>query len=249
MKSENKSWKEIALQVGASKKDVQNRYKDLMKSSFKFGDGEKKDGNTSNGWETVFENTDVGNGNMPDFSALFEDEEKNDEGEKKEEEKNGWGANNNSGNSWENSGRGNGDGGKKQKVGSEKNNNKNKNETQQNGCNNNGRAGGNRGGHSVNNNRDCGNGGHRNQESGFSGYSNPFDDSHAIDEEEEPQKGKGRLKSDGVWTQDDCEVLEWLESKYEESKWLHLQAGFYNWTGRMVIAELIQKKFRGDGAA
>jgi hypothetical protein len=57
------------------------------------------------------------------------------------------------------------------------------------------------------------------------------------------------LKPDAVWTQDDCEVLEWLESKYEENKWLHMQAGFYNWTGRMVIAELIQKKFRDDGAA
>lgn len=39
MKEENKSWKDIAAEVGASKKDVQNRYKELMKS----GDGEKKD--------------------------------------------------------------------------------------------------------------------------------------------------------------------------------------------------------------
>jgi hypothetical protein len=30
---------------------------------------------------------------------------------------------------------------------------------------------------------------------------------------------------------------------------LHLQADFYNWTGRMVIAEIIEQKFKDDGAA
>jgi hypothetical protein len=296
MKGENKSWKDIALEVGASKKDVQNRYKELMKSSSASGDGEKKDENTSNGWETVVEDTDVGNGNMPDFGALFEDEPA-DSGEKKGEEKSGWdnnnssggnwgnsgsgekndwGSNNNNGNNWDNSGSGSGDGEKKQessgwdtKCNSGGNNNwdnsgsgdggkeqkggpgknKNKNDKQQNGGNNKG-GGGNWGSSGGNNSNQGGNGGHRkNQESGGSGYSNPFDDSHAIGEEEEASKGKGRLKPDAVWTQDDCEVLEWLESKYEENKWLHMQAGFYNWTGRMVIAELIQKKFRDDGAA
>jgi hypothetical protein len=309
MKGENKSWKDIALEVGASKKDVQNRYKELMKSfsASGDGDGEKKDESTSNGWETnndgnnngwetVVEDTDVGNGNMPDFSALFEDEPA-DSGVKKGEEKSGWnnnnsiggnwgnsgsgekndwGSNNNNGNNWDNSGSGSGDGekkqessgwdtkcnsgghnnrdnsgsgdgGKKQEGGPGKN--KNKNDKQQNGGNNKG-GGGNWGSNGGNNSTRGGNGGHRkNQESGGSGYSNPFDDSHAIGEEEEASKGKGRLKPDAVWTRDDCEVLEWLESKYEENKWLHMQAGFYNWTGRMVIAELIQQKFRDDGAA
>jgi len=56
------------------------------------------------------------------------------------------------------------------------------------------------------------------------------------------------LRPDGVWTEDDCEILEYLKNKYEENKWLHMQAGFYNWTGRMVIAQLIEQKFKDDGA-
>lgn len=306
MKGENRSWKDIALEVGASKKDVQNRYKELMKSSSVSGDGEKKDENTSNawetkndgnnnGWETVVENTDVGNDNMPDFGALFEDEPA-DPGERKGKEKSGWGnnnssggnwgnsgsgekndwgSNNNNGNNWDNSGSGSGDGEKKQESGgwdtksnNHGNNNwdnsgsgdggkkqkggsgKSKNKDKQQNCGNNNDGGGNWGSNGGNNSSRDGGGGHKkNQESGGSGHSNPFDDSHAIGEEEEASKGKGRLKPDAVWTQDDCEVLEWLESKYEENKWLHMQAGFYNWTGRMVIAELIQKKFRDDGAA
>jgi hypothetical protein len=39
-----------------------------------------------------------------------------------------------------------------------------------------------------------------------------------------------------------------LEAKYEENKWKHMQAGFYNWGGRMVDAGMIEKKFRDDGA-
>jgi hypothetical protein len=39
-----------------------------------------------------------------------------------------------------------------------------------------------------------------------------------------------------------------LEAKYEENKWMHMQAGFYNWGGRMVDASMIEKKFRDDGA-
>jgi hypothetical protein len=56
-----------------------------------------------------------------------------------------------------------------------------------------------------------------------------------------------RLRADAVWTAADCECLEQLEQRYHVNKWLHLQADFYNWTGRMVSAELIEQKFREDG--
>ena len=58
-----------------------------------------------------------------------------------------------------------------------------------------------------------------------------------------------QLHVNDVWSKDDCEVLELLELQYREHKWLHIQAGFFNWTGRMITAELIECKFREDGAA
>lgn len=52
----------------------------------------------------------------------------------------------------------------------------------------------------------------------------------------------GRLKADANWTEVDCAILEMLEARYREQKWLSLQASFYNLTGRMVVAEMIERK-------
>lgn len=54
------------------------------------------------------------------------------------------------------------------------------------------------------------------------------------------------LRPDLIWSREDCETLEMLEEQYIEHKWLHLQAKFFNWTGRMIPAELIQQKFEAD---
>lgn len=59
---------------------------------------------------------------------------------------------------------------------------------------------------------------------------------------------QGKLQANDVWSKDDCEVLEILEAQYREHKWLQIQAGFFNWTGRMISAELIENKFKEDGA-
>ncbi|KAE8450210.1 hypothetical protein EG329_006991 [Mollisiaceae sp. DMI_Dod_QoI] len=59
----------------------------------------------------------------------------------------------------------------------------------------------------------------------------------------------GKLKPDSMWSKDDCDVLENMMERYEGEKWLHMQAGFYNWTGRMVAAEFIEKKFKHDTAS
>jgi hypothetical protein len=56
------------------------------------------------------------------------------------------------------------------------------------------------------------------------------------------------LKPNAAWSQADCEVLEMLEARYTQHKWYHMQAEFYNWTGRMISAEVIQAKFDEDGA-
>lgn len=51
------------------------------------------------------------------------------------------------------------------------------------------------------------------------------------------------LHPDGVWTVADLEVLAEVEQQYRRLKWMHVQAGFYNMTGRMVGAEVIKAKF------
>lgn len=61
------------------------------------------------------------------------------------------------------------------------------------------------------------------------------------------QGGGGRLKPDNIWSQDDLEILEILEARYVEHKWLRIQADFYNYTGRMIVADVIEQKFRADG--
>ncbi|KAL5319706.1 hypothetical protein ACEPPN_012762 [Leptodophora sp. 'Broadleaf-Isolate-01'] len=55
---------------------------------------------------------------------------------------------------------------------------------------------------------------------------------------------RGKLLPTGAWSQDDCTKLEFLESKYREHKWVQMQADFYNWTGRMIHAELLELKSR-----
>lgn len=52
----------------------------------------------------------------------------------------------------------------------------------------------------------------------------------------------GRLKADDSWSREDCEILEMLEARYREQKWLSMQASFYNLTGRMVRADIIERK-------
>lgn len=55
------------------------------------------------------------------------------------------------------------------------------------------------------------------------------------------------LQPDNIWTEEDCRIMEELEKRHRENKWLEIQAGFFNWTGRMVVAEIIEKKFKRDG--
>lgn len=51
---------------------------------------------------------------------------------------------------------------------------------------------------------------------------------------------------DILWSEEDCYILETLLHRYEDNKWLHIQAGFYNWTGRMISGEVIRAKVQGD---
>ncbi|KAF7874782.1 hypothetical protein EAF04_001956 [Stromatinia cepivora] len=60
---------------------------------------------------------------------------------------------------------------------------------------------------------------------------------------------QGRLRPDKIWSAEDCETLEYLMEKHRSTQWLQLQAGFFNYTGRMVKAEFIERKFRKDGLA
>ncbi|KAG4034297.1 hypothetical protein MFRU_003g02670 [Monilinia fructicola] len=72
------------------------------------------------------------------------------------------------------------------------------------------------------------------------------------DEEErarESRNGKGHLRPDHIWSAEDCETLEYLMEKHTSTQWLQLQAGFFNYTGRMIKAEFIERKFRKDGLA
>jgi hypothetical protein len=55
-----------------------------------------------------------------------------------------------------------------------------------------------------------------------------------------------RLQPDEHWSASDCEILEMLEARNREQKWMTIQACFYNFTGRMVDAGLIERKM-GEG--
>ena len=59
----------------------------------------------------------------------------------------------------------------------------------------------------------------------------------------EADNGKKVLVPDAIWTIGDLEVLTNVEERYRELKWMHVQAGFYNMTGRMVGSEVIKAKF------
>ncbi|CAH0053457.1 unnamed protein product [Clonostachys solani] len=49
-------------------------------------------------------------------------------------------------------------------------------------------------------------------------------------------------KADETFSQADCEILASVESQYKRSKWLEMQANFYNVTGRLVPIELIRAR-------
>jgi hypothetical protein len=50
---------------------------------------------------------------------------------------------------------------------------------------------------------------------------------------------------DKHWSAEDCEVLCMIEAKHEGLKWHHMQAEFFNITGRMVPVELMKIKMDG----
>jgi len=56
-----------------------------------------------------------------------------------------------------------------------------------------------------------------------------------------------QLLPDENWSAEDCYLLREIEAKFERTKWLQVQADFYNWSGRMVDASFIQGKFQKDG--
>lgn len=47
---------------------------------------------------------------------------------------------------------------------------------------------------------------------------------------------------DAHFTKSDCEVLASIDSQYKASRWLEMQANFYNVTGRMVPLQVIRNK-------
>ncbi|ATZ47902.1 hypothetical protein BCIN_03g01800 [Botrytis cinerea B05.10] len=77
------------------------------------------------------------------------------------------------------------------------------------------------------------------------------------EDEEQEERGQknghgnpqGHLRPDKIWSAEDCETLEYLMEKHRSTQWLQLQAGFFNYTGRMIKAELIERKFKKDGLA
>lgn len=210
MKASGKSWKDIVLEVGASKKDVQARHKELENAA-KSGDGNNGDGNGDgigsggggSGWGGGIQAAGgLDDGGM-DFSGLFTDE--------------AWG--NTGGSGWNDRPAASQSPSQNEKNDTNSNNrnkSKSQNQKQQNNS--------------------------PNGDSGNKGFDNDGFDS------QEEYGGEGRLKVDDIWSKHDVEVLEMLEQRYTEHKWLHIQAGFYNWTGRMVVAEMIERKFRDDGA-
>lgn len=194
MKSENKSWKEIALEVGVSKKDVQTRFQELEKFG---GSSNEENNNGGSGGGSGGDSGGMDIGGI-DFGGLFTDD--------------AWNVNS-GGSGWNDREKEGGGGkeGQKNDGGAdekEKDQSKNKELSKQ-----------------------------RNA-----------DDCLKFGENNNEQRGQGKLKADDIWSKHDLEVLEMLESKYRDHKWLHMQADFYNWTGRMVAAELIEQKFRDDNA-
>ena len=228
----------------------------------------------ANGWTTIVDDDDplLGpeNANMPDFGALFEDFDEGKakgEGEKKDEEKSAgaWGTGNEGGNDWSKNDSGGNEWGNQNSADKSTDGDK-----KQNGGKNKGKQQNNSGGNSWNSNRS----GTTNNGSSTSSpwpttNSSWYNDSHQSNNSfsfgapfvDAPNPslsqdlgsgsrsgGVSKLKPDGAWSEDDCEVLEWLMNRYNQDKWLHIQSGFYNWTKRMVSWEIIEQKFKDDGA-
>lgn len=205
MKAEKKTWKEIAHEVGATKTDVQSRFKELNQAGNSCSGGSfgADIQNNLNGVAAEVTN-DLG----IDFSGLFTDENWGNQGgsgwgkpfqEEKPEEKAAAAATNK-------------DGKKKKSKKQSADNTSSKNEQ-------------------------------------TATQSNNHSGSHVNTDNDNYQGGSDgcRLKPDYHWTASDVDILDQLEAQHKAHKWLRLQADFYNCTGRMVPASLIEQKFRDDG--
>jgi hypothetical protein len=83
----------------------------------------------------------------------------------------------------------------------------------------------------------------------------PYNPQHMQQQQATYQETLGRLypakltlKPDAQWSQADCELLAMLDFQHDANRWLALQAGFYNATGRMVAVELLMAKMKEAGA-
>ena len=209
MKADGKSWKDIAAAVGASKKDVQHRFKELNKKDEKVSESEGIDGGDEAGFG--------------DLDGIFDESE----------------AGGDSGNA------------------SENNKKKKHKKCIMEGCEECGKKTGSHGKNVGGKEQTDGGSGQVEGENNVDNWREPEQqnstgqDTNGNSQTNNNQSGNGRLarlKPDDVWSLEDLEVLEWLESKYNENKWVHLQASFYNWTGRMIDGVWIEKKFKEDGA-
>ena len=297
MKDAGKSWKEIALEVGASKNDVTKRFKELNKTGDeKSGDSGRRSqssgwdnrgtaansgdqrnarnnggggdsGTQSNGWENggraaadpsgQSNGWDTGGGaeNFSgggqsngwdkgsaadasigiDFGADLFDEPAKEPETLNDTATGGWGnvltqdppkPNDDTTNNWN-------DGGKKQKGKKDKGY-WNVDSGDQN-------TGGSRWDNGTGNSTQS-----PNQANDGGGW-DKYDSNHSSKPQEQHSGGMGRLQPNEIWSREDCEVLEMLAHRYKEYKWLHIKAGFFNWTGRMISDEMIQQKFQYDG--
>jgi hypothetical protein len=227
MKADNKSWKEIALEVGASKTDVLHRFKELKKE----GGGDKKadDGKEGTaedpfivGCEDLF-TTEMSGGNGygdKNETPRAQEQSKSNNGSKNGHQEKGHKRQNNVVSNWDFTATA--DGNWIQQPQSPPKQNQ-KQYTPQNQYQS-----------PPNQNQK--------QYTPQTQYQPPNQNY----EQGYGQNWRG-LRADAIWTLADCECLEQLEQRYRVNKWLHLQADFYNWTGRMVSAELIEQKFREDG--
>ncbi|RDW69954.1 hypothetical protein BP5796_08351 [Coleophoma crateriformis] len=176
LKSENKSWKDIAIEVSASKKDAQNRFKELQKAEEDKKKG--KEGTTAN------EDSD-GNAAPSEGTVKEKDKECRADPGKKEDSK------------------------------AQKKDDKPD----------------------------------KSSPSGAAPEEPSTSQQDMAATSTVTPRGEKGLKPDEIWTKDDCAVLEMLKERYEAHKWQHMQAGFFNWTGRMVVASIIEKKFKDDEVA
>jgi hypothetical protein len=64
---------------------------------------------------------------------------------------------------------------------------------------------------------------------------------------QQSKMAESHLRPDEIWSPEDCQLLEELEANYRKTKWLHMQAHFFNWSGRMVDSSIIERKFKEIG--